>query len=87
MINTKKNRLEEERNTEIEKNNRMLYEKIRKIMMKGRSKSENKNKESLPQLNTENKMMLTFMKSSEIPELEPLPTPIASKTPAKATLR
>lgn len=41
MPNTKKARLEEERNTEIERNNRMLYEKIRKIMLKGRSRSEN----------------------------------------------
>lgn len=34
---SRKHRLIEERNTEIEKSNRMLYEKIRKIMQKGHS--------------------------------------------------
>jgi hypothetical protein len=32
---SRKHRLQDERVTEIEKNNRMLYEKIRKIMQKG----------------------------------------------------
>ena len=34
---SRKHRLLEERNTEIEKRNRMLYEKIQKIMKKGKT--------------------------------------------------
>lgn len=82
MANTKKTRLEEERNTEIEKNNRMLYEKIRKIMLKGRSRSENKSSPMLPEMPQNKQMMLTFMKTSELPQLQPL----SSRSKPKSSL-
>lgn len=40
----------------------MLYEKIRKIMLKGRTRSENKSAQ-LP-TTANNKMLLTFLKPS-----------------------
>jgi hypothetical protein len=53
----------------------MLYEKIRKIMLKGRSKSENKSAQLLEPSSEPrpgNKMLLTFMKPSELPPLQPV---------------
>lgn len=38
---TRKHRLLEQKNTEIERSNRILYEKIRKIMIKGRNSQKN----------------------------------------------